>query len=210
MSLGRRVHVDPRQRSGQTKRERSRNALVNAAITVFAERGWHGSRLEDIARAAGVSVPTAYNHFPGGKQELMGVAYAPLIEPFFEAVEAAITTLRDPLKAITQLIHQMCTIMRAHQALTAALVSAVSDQTARVGAPTDPGDVRNLVPTTAPLIQLIQYGQDLDIFNTQLDAKEVGAYHGNGLLLRLLTRPNETAEETAGFVLSQMLPALGI
>lgn len=197
-----------RQRSGQTKRERSRRALIDAASMVFAERGWHGSRVEDIAKAAGVSVPTAYNHFPGGKQELIGAVYAPLLVPLAEAVEADIAAERDPVEAVSQHIRDMAAIMRQHQALTATLVSAVSEQTARVGPPTEPGDVRNLVPATTALIWLIQYGQELGTFRGDPPAREVGAYHGNGLLLRVLTRPCEEAEATAAVVLSQLLPAL--
>ncbi|MGW2722666.1 hypothetical protein [Streptomyces sp. NPDC001492] len=37
---------------------------------------------------------------------------------------------------------------------------------------------------------------------------EVGAYHTNALLIRLTSRPHETADATAELVLSQLLPAL--
>jgi AcrR family transcriptional regulator len=164
--------------------------------------------VEDIAKAAGVSVPTAYNHFPGGKQELIGAVYAPLLVPLAEAVDADIAQQRDPVEAVSQHIRDMAVLMRQHQALTATLVAAVSEQTARVGPPTDPGDVRNLVPATTPLIRLIKYGQAQGAFRSDPSAEEVGAYHGNGLLLRALTRPSESAQATGAMILSQLVPAL--
>jgi len=40
-----------------------RNAIVDAAEAVFAERGFHGARIQDIALRARIAVGTVYNHF---------------------------------------------------------------------------------------------------------------------------------------------------
>src|SRR5580692_6415702 len=40
-----------------------RNAILDAAETVFAERGFHGARIQDIAVVARIAVGTLYNHF---------------------------------------------------------------------------------------------------------------------------------------------------
>lgn len=44
--------------------------LINAAIAVMVEKGYHGTSVRDIATAAGVSVGTLYNHF-GSKHDLL-------------------------------------------------------------------------------------------------------------------------------------------
>ena len=59
----------PTQRS-QAKADR-RNALLTAASTLFAERGFNGVSLEDLGAAAGVSGPAVYRHF-SGKQAVLG------------------------------------------------------------------------------------------------------------------------------------------
>lgn len=46
-----------------------RAVIEQVATEVFAERGYHGAAMEDIARRSGVSVPVVYDHFPS-KQEL--------------------------------------------------------------------------------------------------------------------------------------------
>ncbi len=52
---------EPRLRD-RLRRETSR-AIVEAAEAVFARRGVHEARMEEIAQRAGVSVGTLYNHF---------------------------------------------------------------------------------------------------------------------------------------------------
>jgi AcrR family transcriptional regulator len=40
-----------------------RNAILDAGEAVFAERGFHGARIQDIAERARIAVGTVYNHF---------------------------------------------------------------------------------------------------------------------------------------------------
>lgn len=48
-----------------------RERLLNAAAEVFAERGYDGARVADIAKAAGVSNAALYAHFPSKAQLLV-------------------------------------------------------------------------------------------------------------------------------------------
>ena len=52
------------ERSGETKRR-----IESAAAVLFAERGFHGTKMRDIARRAGTNVASAHYHF-GSKDEL--------------------------------------------------------------------------------------------------------------------------------------------
>ena len=40
-----------------------RNAILDSAEAVFAHKGFHGARLQDIAARARIAVGTVYNHF---------------------------------------------------------------------------------------------------------------------------------------------------
>lgn len=44
-------------------RDRTRDAILEAALSLFAERGYIGTRVEDIAQEAGISRATFYKHF---------------------------------------------------------------------------------------------------------------------------------------------------
>ena len=44
--------------------EQRRTQLLEVAIEIFAERGFHATSMDDIAEAAGVTKPVLYQHFP--------------------------------------------------------------------------------------------------------------------------------------------------
>ncbi|MEO9138500.1 MAG: TetR/AcrR family transcriptional regulator [Jatrophihabitans sp.] len=62
---------DGRIRVRMTGRER-REQLVSVGRTLFAEKGFDGTSIEEIAARAGVSKPVVYEHF-GGKEGLYAV-----------------------------------------------------------------------------------------------------------------------------------------
>ncbi len=58
-----------RQRQASLKKDWTRARILAAAREVFAQRGYHGALVEDVAREAGVSKGAVYVHFPS-KEEL--------------------------------------------------------------------------------------------------------------------------------------------
>jgi AcrR family transcriptional regulator len=201
--------LDPRQRSAQTRRRRTKDSLVKAAQARFADLGWQATRIEDVAKDAGVGVATAFSHF--SKQSLLGHAYRPIIEPLLQRATEDVAHNRDPVEALTRHVHELAQIGRKHQKLTISLLAAVQEQTISVGGqpkPDDRSDVRSIVPLTKPMIELIAHGQRTGTFRADPPSADVGAYHTNALLLRIMTWPQESASATAELVLSQVLPGL--
>lgn len=83
--------TDPITQLRITARE---NQILDAAVAVFAEQGFHATTVHDIAQRAGVADGTIYNYF-GSKTELL-VA-------IFERMRAAVIqtappTLSDPIE----------------------------------------------------------------------------------------------------------------
>lgn len=72
-------------RQRMTGRER-REQLISIGRAAFAERGFDGASVEDIAARAGVSKPVVYEHF-GGKEGL----YAVVIDRELVALEKVVT-----------------------------------------------------------------------------------------------------------------------
>ncbi|MFF2850694.1 TetR/AcrR family transcriptional regulator [Streptomyces sp. NPDC058001] len=54
--------------------EERRRQLLDAALSLFAQRAPEEVALDDVAEAAGVSRPLVYRYFPGGKQQLYEAA----------------------------------------------------------------------------------------------------------------------------------------
>jgi AcrR family transcriptional regulator len=64
---------------------RRRKQLLDVALAVFAERGFHPTSMNDLAEAAGVTKPVLYQHF-GSKREL----YLELLEDVGDRLRDAI------------------------------------------------------------------------------------------------------------------------
>src|SRR5580704_12561486 len=65
-------HVSSDSATGQTKGERTREAIMTAAAELFRERGFRETSLSDIGADAGVSGPAIYRYFKS-KGELLSV-----------------------------------------------------------------------------------------------------------------------------------------
>lgn len=59
------VKPEPRGSLREEQKKLTRNRLLDAAVTVFTEKAFVDTTMEDIARAAGVTRVTVYAHFPG-------------------------------------------------------------------------------------------------------------------------------------------------
>jgi AcrR family transcriptional regulator len=81
-----------RRRSQPERSARTRAALVDAATTLFAERGYGGVALEEVVRAAGVTRGALYHHF-AGKRELFLAVFEAGEQRMVERVGAAIADL---------------------------------------------------------------------------------------------------------------------
>src|SRR5687768_16626664 len=70
-----RMNVHPPKRGpGRPATGGRREDILDAALSLFAERGFHGTAIPDIAAAAGVAAGTIYRHFTG-KDALVNVLY---------------------------------------------------------------------------------------------------------------------------------------
>jgi len=68
--------------SGGSESESTRSRILDVAERLFAERGLAGTAVRDIAREAGLTAPSLYNHFDG-KQALYEAVLTRGVEPLF-------------------------------------------------------------------------------------------------------------------------------
>src|SRR5512135_3193762 len=62
----------PRRTQAERTRQR-KEQVIREAIRFFGQNGYHGIRLSDIAKAAGVTEPGLLHHFPSKAHLLMDV-----------------------------------------------------------------------------------------------------------------------------------------
>jgi AcrR family transcriptional regulator len=70
--------------------EERRSAILDSALAVFSERGYHSASIDDIATEAGVSKALIYEHF-ASKQELHGDLIARNARELTERVAGALS-----------------------------------------------------------------------------------------------------------------------
>ncbi len=72
-----------------TKGERTTARILDAAETVFSERGFEAASLREIARRAGLQQPGLYNHF-ASKRDLYAAVLDRALMPLADAMTAAV------------------------------------------------------------------------------------------------------------------------
>src|SRR5512145_2090238 len=87
--------AEPRAKRQRLKPEVRREKLLEAATEVFAERGYEGARVEQIADVAQVSPGLLYRHFEGKRElyaELLLLANKQLLEHLAQAAAPDLPT----------------------------------------------------------------------------------------------------------------------
>jgi AcrR family transcriptional regulator len=80
----------PGKRRRLTADER-REAILRAALDVFARRGYHAASIDEIAQAAGISKALIYEHFPSKRDLHASLLEAEVQDVFARLVESAAT-----------------------------------------------------------------------------------------------------------------------
>lgn len=82
-------------RPGRVPRAVRSAQLLDLADRLFAERGFHGASMDELARRAGVSKPVIYDHF-GSKERLFATCVRRTGEALAEQVATAVRKETEP------------------------------------------------------------------------------------------------------------------
>jgi TetR/AcrR family transcriptional regulator, fatty acid metabolism regulator protein len=88
-----------------TQREKRRQ-ILRAAIAVFARSGYHGSRVSDVAKEAGVAYGLVYHYF-GSKEDLLEAVFRRTWSRMLQAVEEIERSgvpAREQLTAVARIV----------------------------------------------------------------------------------------------------------
>ena len=88
-----------------SRRRRSRREeILEIAVGLFAERGYHGVSMDDVGAAAGVTGPALYHHF-AGKEAMLAAALYPVSEGLLAGGRARVREFPDdPGAALAALV----------------------------------------------------------------------------------------------------------
>ena len=77
----------------------NRGTVLDAACLLFAERGYHGTSMKDIAEKLGVRAPSLYNHVPSKQDILFAIMDM--------AMDRAIAALEETLAGVDDVSEQL-------------------------------------------------------------------------------------------------------
>lgn len=91
-----------------------RTQIRDAALRVFARKGYRNTVVEDVARAAGVSKGTIYTYFDR-KEELLGAVFRGLMDEMEGREAAILRSDRPPLEKIRRLLHAFVDMLSSQE-----------------------------------------------------------------------------------------------
>jgi AcrR family transcriptional regulator len=120
-----------RRASMRSKGERTVARILDAAETLFAERGYDGASLRQIAGRAGIQQPGLYNYFEN-KQALYAAVLDRALAPMADAMQTRMSRAR-PTEIQTTLAAVMTDILLEHPKMAALFQRALQGDDASVG-----------------------------------------------------------------------------
>lgn len=172
--------------------EEKRRLLLDAAVRVFARRGYHAARVGDIAKEAGVAYGLLYHYFRS-KDEILETIFRETWGAMLESVrgvEEAGGPARDQVRRVASIV------LRAY-VRNPDLVRVLVREVAR--SPHLQAEVEEIGHATDELERIVRHGQETGEFRTQLPPRLAAAIF-YGALEQILTgwvlgAPPEDSEE---------------
>ena len=156
-----------------------RRQILRAAITVFARSGYHGSRVSDVAKEAGVAYGLVYHYF-GSKEDLLEAIFRRTWSRMLEAVqevERAGAPAREQVAAVAK-------IVLGAWPVDPDLVRVLVREVAR--SPQLGSEVDEIAHAFAALERIVSRGQERGEFRTDVDSR-LAAWILYGALEEILT-----------------------
>jgi TetR/AcrR family fatty acid metabolism transcriptional regulator len=97
-----------------------RTRIIDAAVSVFAEKGFHAARVSDVAQRAGVADGTIYLYFKN-KEDLLLSLFEEKMGRQIESLEAAWRGIDDPLERMRAYAQHHFRQLQAHPDLAQVL-----------------------------------------------------------------------------------------
>jgi len=152
---------------------KTRDDLLSAGIRIFAERGYHRARLDDIAAAAGTTRGALYWHF-ADKEDFLVALLERIIQHWNKQAVDRIPMIGDALELLASSLVQHAEEVTRVPWLNRLIVTVGLD------ADTISPRIAKLIrkarePNRYLCARLIRYGQETGVFRTDIDADRAGA-----------------------------------
>jgi len=145
----------------------SKQKIIDAAITVFSEKGKHGTRMEEIARHAGVNKAMVYYYFGDREtvyREVLKTIFTMTFKEIGRNFDYVLHELSDPVERIQFMSRLYSRIIIEHHSKYRILIEALSDRSNLI--PSIIREIRSEVPEFDPqkFAAILQDGINKKVF----------------------------------------------
>ena len=140
--------------------------ILDAAVAVFAEKGFHVARVADIASRAGVADGTVYLYFKNKEEILMSAINTP-IDAFVAQARTELSKIPSPTEKLRRLAHMHLSALGSNRNL-AVVFQMELRQSARFLAPFSH---EHMIEYLSLVREAIRQGQEKGVFRADLNEK---------------------------------------
>lgn len=117
----------------QIKKLEVRQAILNAALQLFSERGYTNANISHIAKLANVSPANVYVYFHS-KLDVLFAVYEPWLTEQFDQLERALRRIKDPSRRLKKILSTLWRdIPSVQNGFANNMMQALSSTTVREG-----------------------------------------------------------------------------
>jgi TetR/AcrR family fatty acid metabolism transcriptional regulator len=154
--------------------------ILDAAIKVFADKGYFGARVSDIAQEAGIAYGLVYHYFKN-KEDLLISIYRTRWGQFDQAVRRAMAQKDDPREMIRSIISFLFHSYKNNPRMIEVMVLDIT-KSARFF---NEDNIKRFKDVFELISEIVRLGQQRGIFKESLDAK-LAAYVLYGSMERIM------------------------
>ncbi len=149
----------------RTSREDKRRRIIDAAVKVFAEKGFFGAKVSEIAEAAGVADGTIYLYFKS-KDDILISLFQEKMSEIVKQLQAILSELPDPETKMRRYVIEHLKLVARQPELMQVLTVELRQSTRFIKEYSPKAFARYL----AVIGNIIEEGQKAGVFRKDLDA----------------------------------------
>ncbi|MBN1882593.1 MAG: TetR/AcrR family transcriptional regulator [Deltaproteobacteria bacterium] len=139
--------------------------ILDAAIRVFARKGYYGARVSDIANEAGIAYGLVYHYFKN-KEDLLLSIFRTRWDQFLDAIRSIMETGTDPAEMIRKVISFLFHSYKNNPAMIEVMIMDVTKSTRFL----NDENISHFLEAFSLITQIVDLGKDSNIFKPDIDS----------------------------------------
>jgi len=154
--------------------------ILDAAIKVFADKGYYGARVSDIAQEAGIAYGLVYHYFKN-KEDLLISIFKTRWDEFLKAIRLTMEELDDPREMIHRIISFLFHSYKNNPKMIEVMIMDVAKSTRFFTS----DSIVHFSEAFSLIAQIVKKGQDMGIFDKKINST-LAAYTIYGSIERIM------------------------